>query len=162
MSEMSKRISACLKKSGLTKTAFGKRIGTSQSFVSQMCSGVSTPSVRTIKNICREFGISEEWLLDGKGEMLLPQSREDEIRDMVEQFMPDQPADFKRRLVSVLSRLSEEQWEAMEEYARALAVHSDSPSTHSTKLYIAARDGSRIVTEVEGDLTLPDESDEIP
>lgn len=94
--------------------------------------------------------------------MLLPQSREDEIRDMVEQFMPDQPADFKRRLVSVLSRLSEEQWEAMEEYARALAVHSDSPSTHSTKLYIAARDGSRIVTEVEGDLTLPDESDEIP
>ena len=49
---------------------------------------------------------------------------------------------------------------ADEEKARCDEQARSSPST--TKLYIAARDGSRIETEIEGKLTIPDESDEIP
>ena len=35
-------------------------------------------------------------------------------------------------------------------------------SSGPTKLYIAARDGSRMEVEVDGEILLPDESDEIP
>lgn len=158
MNTINERISECIKKSGLTKTAFGKRIGVSQSFVSQMCSGTSYPSAGTIKNICREFNISEDWLLTGEGEPFLPQSREDVLRDTVEHLMPDESADFKHRLVVALSRLRPEQWDALE----AIALSLMNEPTPPAKLYVAARDGFRMETEADGEITLPEESDDMP
>lgn len=43
-----------------------------------------------------------------------------------------------------------------------LAKSQPPKPTESTKLYIAARDGSRVEVEVDGEITLPDESSEIP
>lgn len=40
--------------------------------------------------------------------------------------------------------------------------HRRCTAKETTKLYIAARDGSRIETEVDEEITLPDESDDIP
>ena len=158
MNTINERISECIKKSGLTKTAFGKRIGVSQSFVSQMCSGTSSPSTGTIKNICREFNISEDWLLAGKGEPFLPQSKEDVLRDTVEHLMPNESADFKHRLVVALSRLKPEQWDTLESTALSLMEKPTPP----TKLYIAARDGARMEVEVDGEITIPEEDADIP
>jgi transcriptional regulator with XRE-family HTH domain len=53
------RINEIVKKSGLTKTDFAKRLGLSQPFVSRICNGESTPSDRTISDICREFGCDD-------------------------------------------------------------------------------------------------------
>lgn len=47
-----------------------------------------------------------------------------------------------------------------EEYYRQLLLEEEQKET--TKLYIAARDGSRIETEVDEEITLPDESYDIP
>lgn len=44
-----------------------------------MCSGTKIPSDRTIADICREFGVREEWLRTGEGDMLLPVSEDDEL-----------------------------------------------------------------------------------
>lgn len=78
MDSISERIAWCIKDSGLTKTAFAKRINVSQPFVSQMTSGDSVPSDRTIADICREFRISEVWLRTGKGdpEIILDEDKE--------------------------------------------------------------------------------------
>lgn len=40
--------------------------------------------------------------------------------------------------------------------------HRRCTEKETTKLYIAARDGSRIETEVDADLAIPEESDDIP
>lgn len=41
----------------------------SESAVSNMCKGKSKPSTQSITLICERFGIREEWLRTGKGEM---------------------------------------------------------------------------------------------
>ena len=79
MDSFSYRLSELIKNLGITKTAFSERLNISQAFVSQMCSGAKIPSDRTIADICREFGVREEWLRTGEGDMLLPVSEEDEL-----------------------------------------------------------------------------------
>ena len=74
---MHTRIDRVVKESGLTKTAFGKRIGIGQSMTSMICNGTAKPSDRTIADICREFNIRREWLGTGEGPMRLPEPEED-------------------------------------------------------------------------------------
>lgn len=74
---MNTRISLVVAGSGLTKTAFGKRIGVSQSMVSMLCNGSAKPSDRTITDICREFNIRREWLANGEDPMRHPEPDED-------------------------------------------------------------------------------------
>lgn len=90
--------------------------------------------------------------------MFVPRSRDDELSAFVDELMKEQPQDFRRRLVTALSRLKPEQWDALESIALSLMEKPTPP----TKLYIAARDGSRIETEVDGGLAIPEESDDIP
>jgi transcriptional regulator with XRE-family HTH domain len=67
------RINEIVKKSGLTKTDFAKRIGLSQSHVSRICSGETTPSDRTISDICRAFNVNRRYLEQGEEPMFLPE-----------------------------------------------------------------------------------------
>lgn len=73
MTTFSDRLNQIISDSGLTKTAFAKRIEVSQGFVSQLCSGSFNPSPRTISAICREFNVRREWLETGEGTMKLPE-----------------------------------------------------------------------------------------
>lgn len=66
---MNDRISALITALGIKKVDFAKRLNISQSFVSDMCSGKSKPSDRTIVDICRKFNVNEKWLRTGKEEM---------------------------------------------------------------------------------------------
>lgn len=74
---MHTRIDRVVKESGLTKTAFGKRIGIGQSMTSMICNGTAKPSDRTIADICREFSVRREWLETGKGDMRIPEIETD-------------------------------------------------------------------------------------
>ena len=73
MTTFSDRLNQIISDSGLTKTAFAKRIEVSQGFVSQLCSGSFNPSPRTISAICRGFNVSRDWLERGEGPMKLPE-----------------------------------------------------------------------------------------
>lgn len=125
MSEINTRIAEVIRASGLTKTAFSKRIGLSQPFVSQLASGDAAPSDRTIVDICREFGVSEQWLRTGEGEMFLRLSREEEITKFAMSVIRDPSSEFQRRLISVLARLTPEQWKLMESMAHQLLAPPD-------------------------------------
>lgn len=120
MSDISSRISTVIKSSGLTKTAFSKKIGLSQPFVSQLASGDASPSDRTIVDICREFGVSEHWLRTGEGEMFVRLSREEEIAKFAMSIVRNPDSEFQRRFVSVLAQLTPEQWQLMEQMAHQL------------------------------------------
>lgn len=120
MSDISSRISTVIKSSGLTKTAFSKKIGLSQPFVSQLASGDASPSDRTIVDICREFGVSEQWLRTGEGEMFVRLSREEEITKFAMSIVRNPDSEFQRRFISVLAQLTPEQWQLMEQMAHQL------------------------------------------
>ena len=86
METISERISWCISDSGLTKTAFAERLNVSQPFISKLASGVSTPSDRTIADICREFGISEEWLRTGSGEPHIARDKDENFIRICEEI----------------------------------------------------------------------------
>lgn len=121
---MHERIAKVIDITGLKKIEFAKRIGISAPFVSELCTGAKKPSDRTIADICREFNISETWLRTGKGEMLHQLSRDEEIAAYLGQIMSDDEDSFRRRMISVLCRLSTEEWAMLERMAQKLLAQT--------------------------------------
>ena len=119
MDQMYTRIAWCIKYSGLTKTAFAERLNVSQPFVSKLASGDSLPSDRTIADICREFGISEDWLRTGEGDPIVPIDRDEEIATWVGKVIKSND-DFKKDFITVLSRLDESSWEVLAQIAQGM------------------------------------------
>lgn len=66
---MNDRIKKIRKESGKTQEEFASSLNLSRNFITQMETGTKNPSDRTIKDICREYHINEEWIRYGKGNM---------------------------------------------------------------------------------------------
>lgn len=77
-------------------------------------SGVSSPTDSVIALICREFGVSEDWLRNGNGDMFIPMTRDEEIASFIGSVQADVDDTFKKRFISALAKLSTEEWKAIE------------------------------------------------
>lgn len=119
MSEINTRIAAVIQASGLTKTAFAERVKVSQQHISRLAKD-GTPSDRTIADICREFNVNEHWLRTGEGEMFSTLSREEEITKFAMEIIRDPGSEFQRQAISILAKLTPEQWKLMEQMADQL------------------------------------------
>lgn len=120
MDSISERISKIVDESGLTKTAFANKLNITQQYVSNLCLGRKKPSDRTITDICREFGANEVWLRTGEGEMFMRKTRTDEITAFVGDILRGE-SDFRQRFISVLSRMTTEEWKILEAKVLELA-----------------------------------------
>ena len=65
---LGERIKEVRTNKGLTQEQFSGKIGLSRNYVARIEIGERLPSDRTIKDICREFGVDELWLRTGIGE----------------------------------------------------------------------------------------------
>lgn len=117
MNSISDRISWCVKESGLTKTAFADKINVTQQYVSNLCLGKKIPSDRTIADICREYDVNEDWLRTGQGDPYIQLSRDEELAQFFGDVMKGEDPDFRRRLLSVMSRLTTDEWALLEQMA---------------------------------------------
>jgi transcriptional regulator with XRE-family HTH domain len=68
-SDLTERLTAVYKRSGMTKTEFANRIGISRQQLSNLLNGKQLPSISTVMNICKAFSVMKEWLMNGKGSM---------------------------------------------------------------------------------------------
>lgn len=66
---MNERIKELRKALGLTLEEFGAKIGMGKSSVSKIEKGLNGTTDQTIRSICREFKVSEDWLRTGEGDM---------------------------------------------------------------------------------------------
>ena len=128
---MNERISLIRKQVGLTQEKFADRIGLTKNFVWMIEKGQRIPSDRTISDICREFGVNETWLRTGAGEMFQKRSRDEELAAFFGEVLSAEP-DFRRRLISALSRLSTQQWEVLEQIANNLLEETKTPVPNNT------------------------------
>lgn len=117
---MKYRISLVVDKSGLTKTAFAKRINISQPFLSQLCSGYSNPSDRTISDICREFRVSEKWLRTGEGQMEIAETQRDKLNHFFADVLTTAP-DERSAFIAALDDLPAEFWPLVAQLVREYA-----------------------------------------
>ena len=80
--------------------------------------GDRKPSDRTIVDICREFGVSEQWLRTGTGEMFPPRTRAQEIADFAADLLSDEPESTRSVVISYLMRWDADDWAAVTKILR--------------------------------------------
>ena len=117
---MNTRIKAIRDSEGLTQDAFGKRIGSARNTIANYETGNRVPSNAVITSICREFNVNETWLRTGEGEMFNPRDFESELAKLTVDLFTENSESFKRRFVSALARLTEEQWELLADIAEEI------------------------------------------
>lgn len=122
---MNDRIIQVRKNNGLTQEAFGARIGLSRNFIWMIERGDRLPSDRTISDICREFNVSEAWLRTGEGEMFQPRSRNEELLEFAAKAAEAGPSDIRAQLLTVMARLTDDQWQVLAAVARQLVAEMD-------------------------------------
>lgn len=104
----------------LTQQGFADRLGIKRGAVANYEVGRNEPSDSVISLICREFNVDEKWLRTGIGDMFLPINRNADIARLTKQLLDEESDSFKNRFISMLSNLSEEEWEFLERKAKEL------------------------------------------
>lgn len=77
---MNDRIKTIRKNAKMTQQAFADALGLTQNFITQVETGAKNVSDRTVRDICREFGVSEKWLRTGEGE---PYLKEEDVTSLL-------------------------------------------------------------------------------
>lgn len=113
---MKDRIKKVRKTFNLTQTEFGEKIGVKGNTITNYETGLRTPSDAVILSIVREFQVDEHWLRTGEGQMQRPMSRNDELARFLGEAIKG-PDDFKRTLLTVMSRMTTEEWAMLERKA---------------------------------------------
>lgn len=114
---MNERIRAIREKSGLNQTDFGARLGVKQTTIAGYENGTRTPIDAVLLTICREFHVNEKWLRTGQGDPYIQLSRDEELAQFFGEVMKEEDPDFRRRLLSVMSRLTTDEWALLEKMA---------------------------------------------
>ena len=120
MSGINNRIKEIRQSKGLTQSQFSEIIGLSRNYIALIEIGERVPSDRTISDICREFNVNEEWLRTGEGEMFKPKSRNEELFEFVTNAIGE-PTGIQAKLLSIMARLTDEQWKALNDIANEMA-----------------------------------------
>ena len=99
---------------------FAAGVGLSLTAISLLESGTNNPSNQTILSICREFGINEEWLRTGEGDMKADITREEQIAALMNRLLSDEQKSFRLTLINYVSKMSSEQLDLLRDMIHQL------------------------------------------
>ena len=117
---MNERIKELRKSLKLNQTDFGDRIGVKQATIAGYENGSRQPIDAVITANCREFGVNEEWLRTGSGEMFREVDTEARFSEWAGRVLAGRDETFQKRFVTMMMSLTEDQWRLLEEKARML------------------------------------------
>lgn len=126
---MNERIKAVRLALGISQKEFGKRLGVTRGAITNIELNKVEPKPLFVDLICREFNVNEDWLKNGAEPMFLQRSRNEELSAFFGDLLNGEP-DFKHRLISVMSRLSVDQWQMLADMANMLVeeMQKEKPS----------------------------------
>lgn len=122
---MNERVKELRKALNLSQDEFGKRLGLTRGAITNIELNKTELKPLLFDLICREFGVNEEWLRTGEGEMFLPITRDEEIEEFIGRLLHDESDSFRKRLISVLAKLTEDEWKILEKKARQLVAEDE-------------------------------------
>ena len=113
--EVHERIKMVREQSGLSQAEFGKRLGISRDMYANIENNrLRNPNAKEpiLKLICKEFGVSYSWLVDGIGDM--NESEESEAMEIVESVMTGDN-EFAKKVLVAFAKMSEDKWRLIRE-----------------------------------------------
>jgi len=117
---MKERMRELRKALGFTQQEFADKLNIQRGSIAGYEVGRISPGSSTIALICREFNVSEEWLRNGTGEMFIPMSLDEEIASFIGDIQSDIEENFKKRFISALSKLDEDEWIFIEKFMESV------------------------------------------
>lgn len=128
MQTIADRIRFLLADLGIKQGDMAKRIGISNPSMSNILSRKTNASDLTLNAICREYGVSYDWLVDGVGDMYEATQTKEVISAFVGSILREKD-DFKLRFISALSYLDDSDWRTLKKIATYIS--KDSAETES-------------------------------
>lgn len=122
---MNERIKQIRKYLDLTQQEFADKIGISRGNIGAYEVGKNAPSDAVISLICTKFNVNEEWLRTGTGDMFIELDVEDQLMEWAGKVLSGQDSNFKKRFVTMLMNLSENEWDFIEKKARELVTDNE-------------------------------------
>lgn len=117
---MNHRVKEIRKALGLSGEEFGQVLGITRGAVSNIENGNRKLTEQTIRLICREFNVNEDWLRTGTGEMFNETSPDEIIADVLGRVLNKNTDPFIKKIVTVLltmvDKMTPEDWEALKQY----------------------------------------------
>lgn len=119
----------------MSMEAFGKRLGVSRDVINNIeHNRLAKPDQKLslYKLICSEFNISEDWLLNGVGDMYA--SNEAEYNSLIDRVMTGQN-EFAKNIFKTFALFDEADWEALQRMIEKYIDVSDSGEVPKKSLY---------------------------
>lgn len=110
---MNERIKILRLDLSLTQSEFGEKLGISQNYVWMIEKGDRVPSDRTVADICRVFGVNEDWLRTGHGEKYLRLSRKETVAAYVGKILGGKVTPLEETLIEFMAETSPQEWEEL-------------------------------------------------
>ncbi|MFW5544101.1 MAG: helix-turn-helix domain-containing protein [Prevotella sp.] len=121
MSTINERFREIRNKKGLSQEDFARGMHRSRSEIKNIEYGKTEPKEEIIQSVCSAYNVNETWIRTGDSDMFNPVNRDEEISAFIGDIMSDESDNFRRRLISVLSRLDASEWSLLEKMAMRLA-----------------------------------------
>lgn len=123
------RVKDVRKAQNMTLEEFGKRLNVTKVTMSNIERGHRGLTERMLKDICREFGVNEDWLRTGVGDMFIPE----DVRylNSVNKLGNEQNA-FKKFCINMLMELPDKYWDYIYREFKRFEIEnssSDAPDT---------------------------------
>lgn len=112
----------------LTQDRFATELGVSKNYICQLETGTRAASDNLIKLICVKYGVNEEWLRTGEGEMHIQLTEDEELEEWIgriqfKAIQGDKVAKIKKRLLTALKKIEhDETWEDLNRVINEIAA----------------------------------------
>lgn len=112
------RVKTLRKELHLTQVKFGERIGIKGNTIANYEINKSALSAQTIKSICREYSVSREWLVEGKGDMFV-QLEDSDVLTTIERILKNENETAKA-VFKAFAKLDDADWETVAKFIKYL------------------------------------------
>lgn len=106
------RIKSMRKELGYSQKLLGEKLGTSRDVINNLENGRVEPTELIIKSICNQFGISYDWLKNGKGDMRDDQSQ-DSVAAIIDELMAGENETAKA-VFRAFARFDDRDWQTIQ------------------------------------------------
>ena len=125
LSTVNERLKSLRISLGMNQKDFGERIEVAQTYLSQIEKGDRPVTDKISKIVCLQNwngkSVNEEWFLTGNGEMFVPETKDEQITRLLSDVLKKENSEFKRRLVTALSKLDDTGWKYLEDFIDSIS-----------------------------------------